>query len=158
MEELISYRHELLSALEDDMRVITEAESRLTAQDWHHQPDGSPFSPHFILAHVRALDTMEFNDQIQHILTEEMPLLALFNDQAWMADHYQPGEPVNQIVEEISHVRQQEVILLRSLLPDSWSRTARHPWWGIHTLQWWVELQRDYTHQLLMQVPSILGL
>ncbi len=158
MEELIAYRQELLSALGDGIDITTRAEQEISPQDWYQQPPGSQHTLHFSLAYLRTIELLEFSVQIRRILDEELPLLSTFNDQDWMAGHYQPGEPIHHIVDEFTRSRQEELALLRSLPPDSWSRLARHPWWGLHSLQWWVELQRDSSHQVLGSFSTRLSI
>ncbi len=158
MEELIAYRQELFSDLEGDLAFVARAEHELSPQDWYQQPEDSQYTLHFSLAYLRTIELLEFSVQIHRILEEEMPVLSIFNDQDWMAQHYQPDEPVHFIVDEFTHARQLEIGLLRSLPSDSWSRSARHPWWGLHTLQWWVELQRDSSLQVLGSLYILLSI
>ena len=83
---------------------------------------------------------------------EENLILAVFDDQAWMRHHYQMNEPASTILDELVRLRRQEVTWLRTLTPAQWSRSARHPWWGVHTVQWWSELQLDITLQHLKKL------
>ncbi len=73
-----------------------------------------------------------------------------------MTNHYDPDTPVQVILEEFTGQRIQEVSWLSSLPSENWSTTARHPWWGEHTLQWWVELQLEYSHQHLIELAAFL--
>lgn len=111
-------------------------------------------TPHYILYNLYALEAQFFTIQLPRIRSEDGPELPIFDDEAWMAAHYAPEEPAINIIEETTKLRQQELAWLRNLSPQEWSRTARHPWWGMHTLQWWVELQLEYSLQVIKQLAA----
>jgi hypothetical protein len=157
MDELIAYRQELLSAME---RVISElstivADTRLKA--WYRSGEKTQHTPHSTLVHLWLLEAKEFALNIRRINDEETPLLVLFDDKAWMRSHYRPKESPRIILQEFATLRMQELDWLRRLSSASWSRTARHPWWGVHTLQWWVELQLESSHQHVSELSGLLG-
>jgi len=95
--------------------------------------------------------------RIRRILDEEEPDLPLFDDEAWMADHYDPAEPVQAILEAYASLRQQELTWLRDFPSVAWNRTARHPWWGVRSLQWWVEQCLQTARQHLQELQKYFG-
>ena len=149
MEELVVYRDELLSALQGVVEKLSETAASISDKAWYLPPGQDGNTPHYTLAHLCALESQLFNHQLQRILSEDAPLLSIFDDVAWMASHYDPQEPAQRILADLNELRDQELVLLRGLPSAGWSRSARHPWWGIRTLQWWVELQLDYSYQHL---------
>jgi hypothetical protein len=158
MEELITYRQELLSALEADITLLTKIVAGTSTQSWYRPLGGDQTTPHYILARLWVDDAHGFTPQIRRTLDEEMPLLLVFDAEAWMADHYDPEEPARVMTENFASLRTWELGLLCGLPPASWSRSARHPRWGVHTLQWWVELQRDCSYQQLSRLTPLLDL
>ena len=84
--------------------------------------------------------------------------MPLFDDDGWMATRYDPAEPVQSILADYARLRQQELSWLHDLPPAAWNRTARHPWWGVRTLQWWVEqcllTARQQLEQLTVEVKT----
>ena len=155
MEELAAYRADLLSALERVVDELAVAVSRLSQIDWHQPIQlGSP-TPHYLLFHLRELEAHQFSAQLPRFLDGPHTALPAFDDKAWMAGHYLPAEPASDILDDLLKLRSQELIWLRNLPPDGWSRYARHPWWGEHTLQWWVELQLEYSIRHLRQLRSM---
>ncbi|MFZ2096788.1 MAG: DinB family protein [Anaerolineales bacterium] len=158
MEELIAYRQELLLALESVIDELTKTVNGIPSTAWH-QPYGlDSRTPHYTLAHLRELEARWFSVQLPRIKNETAPVLPAFEGQAWMANHYQPGESSEEILEDFSNLRLQELSWLRTLSPAGWSCMARHPWWGVHTLQWWVELQLDLSRQHLTELASVLDI
>ncbi len=156
MDELIAYRQELLSALEADVTTIARIEAGISSQGWHRPLRDDQRTPHYILARLWVDEAHGFTPQIRRILDEEMPLLPVFDTEAWMASYYDTEEPARVMIEDFASLRTWEVGLLCGIPPTSWSRAARHPRWGVHTLQWWVEHQRDNSNQYLSQLTPLL--
>lgn len=155
MEELLAYRIELLSALEQVINELSEKVTHLPPTSWHQPVGPESLSPHYIVFHLRALETQVFALQLPRFMAENTLTTPSFDDEDWMAIHYNPDEPVAEIMAEMTKLRQHELSWLRELSSADWSRSARHPWWGEHTLQWWVELQLDYSYQHLNQLPAL---
>lgn len=158
LEEILAYREDLLAALEGVVQKISEIVSGIPSEAWHQQVGSNSHSPHYTLAHLRALEGQVFAIQLRRILAEETPVLPIFDDEAWMAQHYQPEETAQAILEDFTELRKQELAWLRVLPSAPWSLLSRHPWWGVHTLQWWVELQLDYSNQHLRELSRSLDM
>ncbi len=152
MDELIAYRKELLTALESVAGELSKAVATWTGDRRNRPIDPYENSPHYILFHLRELELKVFSSQLPRFLAEENPVLPAFDDQVWMHQHYRSNEPASAILAELASLRHKELAWLRTCSPAEWSRLARHPWWGVHTLQWWVELQLDWSYQHLRQL------
>ncbi len=122
---------------------------------WHQPVDPGADTPHYILQHLLGLEARQFSSQLPHFLASEPGDLEIFDAQAWMAANYTPEEPASSIMEQLRDLRLKELAWLHSLPVDGWSRIARHPWYGEHTLQWWVELQLEVTLQYLAQLRGL---
>jgi len=158
MDEIVAYREDLLTALERMVIELPKTVADIPSRAWHQPLGDDSNTPHYILAHLRELEDQVFSIQLRRILDEETPLVPVFNDDAWMAVHYKPEEPTMTIVEDFVKLRKHELNGLRKLSPPAWSRIARHPQWGVHTLQWWVELQLDYSAQQLKELSGLHAL
>ncbi len=154
MEELLAYRADLLAALGAVVDNLAKAVDRLPSDDWHTPTDPGAIDRHYLLAQMYARELEVFSGQLTRILAEKDPLFPAYDDTPWMAEHYDPDEPAVNIIEEIRNSRHKELEWLQNLPPEAWSRTARHPWWGSHTLQWWVELQLEYSRQVLKRITT----
>jgi hypothetical protein len=158
MEEIDTYRKELLSVLGGVVDKLFKIVAGIPSSAWYLPFGQTSHTPHYTLAHLRVLEVQVFAIQLRRILDEETPLLSVFDDDAWMAKHYRSEEPTSHIMEDFVNLRKEELNWLRELHPEAWSRTARHPWWGVHTLQWWVELQMDYSDQHLRELSPLLDM
>lgn len=154
MEELIAYRADLLSALETSVDEISRRASQLPSHSLNLQISSDGHTAHYALYQLYALEAQFFAVQLPRMRIEETAGLPVFDADQWMASHYHPEEPVDNIIGEVTKLRQHELGWLRYLSSQEWSYTARHPWWGVHTLQWWVELQLDYSLEVLKQLTA----
>ena len=152
MEELIAYRQNLLTSLEEVVAELRQAAAAIPAADWHTPLAPNQPTPHQVLAHLRAIESQAIAVRLRRILDETEPTLPLFDDDGWMAAHYDPNEAVQSILDDYASLRQQELSWLQELPSAAWNRTARHPWWGVRALQWWVEqcllVARQHLEQL----------
>ena len=158
MEELIAYRQALLAALESTIKQLTQTVNAMPSTAWHQPYGPDTHTPHCVLAHLRELEAEWFAVQLPRLQSESMPVLSACAKKGWMGNHYQPDEAIADILSEFSNLRRQELTWLRTLSSGDWSRIARHPWHGIHTLQWWVERQLDLSQQHLKELESVPGM
>ena len=158
MEEITAYRQQLLSGLLAVVNDVTQVVLALPPTAWNASLELGSSTPHYTLAHLRELEIQVFNLPLHRFLIEDTPALLLFDDISWMEENYDPAEPASAILDEFSNLRRLEVDWLRALPLQGWSRIARHPWWGVRALQWWVELQLDVSHQHLRELAAFLSM
>jgi hypothetical protein len=156
MEELAEYRQEIITALENTVDKLSKTAAGIAEDTWHSRIDPYSRTPHYILAHLLVLERQVFSIQLHRIVEEDHPLLPLFDDETWMRDHYDADIPSSLLLEEFGALRMQEVAWLCSMPAESWNCAGRHPWWGVRSLQWWVELQLDVSRQHLAELAAFL--
>ena len=156
MDELIAYRQKLLLALESVVPELSRIVAGTAFKEWHRKIGSALHAPLYTLVHLWVLEANEFVLNVRRIYDEDTPLPAAFDSIAWMKSHSRPEELPGNIMQVFTHLRQQELNWLRELPPAGWSCTARHPWWGVHTLQWWVELQLECSRQHLSDLTRQL--
>jgi hypothetical protein len=154
MDELLVYRKNLLSSLEGVVDELRQAATAIPDGAWHTPLGNGQSTPHQVLAHLRALESQAIMVRMRRILDEAEPYLPLFDDEGWMAAYYDPAEPGQSILDDYARLRQEELTWLRDLPPATWNRSARHPWWGVRALQWWVEQCLQTARQHLEQLTA----
>ncbi len=92
-----------------------------------------------MIFHLRAAEAEAFAPRLRRILEDDQPELADFDEGAWMAEHYEPEEPVQAILHAWQQVRRESARRLDGIPAQAWSRSGRHVYWGERTLLWWVE-------------------
>ena len=88
---------------------------------WH---EADEWSAHETLAHIGEIERHVFLVRMQRVASEDRPLLKYFDEQAWHREHYDPGQPVSELLADLADARRQEIALLEAQ-PD-WER------WGLH--------------------------
>lgn len=154
MEELLEYRHRLL---EHFSAVAGEFEHRLagmTHDELHTPLDDLSNSRHGLFAHLRVTEELLFLVSLRRILTETRPLLDEFDRKTWMQVHYDPREPIGDLLTGFTNIRQQELDHISNMPADGWVRIGRHPVWGDRTLQWWVEMSQAHAISHLRQMDG----
>jgi hypothetical protein len=157
MEELYLYRQRLLNRMESVVEDLRRAASSASPEEWHVPKSDDQPSPHRLLAHLRSIEIQALAPRLKTILTEDHPNLVLFDDDRWMETHYRKDEPVDSIIDDYERIRQEELSWLTQMDPRAWSRTCRHPWFGVRTLQWWVEKTMAYAEEHLQDIISELS-
>jgi len=89
-----------------------------------HWREGNEWSAHETLAHLCETERHVFLLRMQRVASEHQPLLKYFDEQAWHREHYDPSQPVSELLTDFADARRQEIALLESQ-PD-WDR------WGLH--------------------------
>jgi mycothiol maleylpyruvate isomerase-like protein len=143
MKELEEYRMSLMQRLEEAARAFrTEV---LAVKDPHAPLDQEGWNVHQIAVHTRDVDQLVYGLRARRTAVEDHPHFPNFNGESHMAEHYDPNEPLpellNGLVENVSAL----IELLRALPVEGWSRVSSHATLGSGlTLQSWVE--KDLAH------------
>jgi hypothetical protein len=156
MEELYEYRQRLLERMEGVIEDLRKAASSASSKEWRTAPPEDQPTPHWILAHLRNIEVQALAPRIKKILNEDDPHLILFDDDHWMEINYDPDEPVEAMIDEYERIRNEEMSWLEEMDISGWSRTGRHPWFGVRTLQWWVEKTLAYAEEHLEDINAVL--
>jgi hypothetical protein len=146
MEQLLNYRVLLLARFERLPVDFAQTIAAIPEAEWWLRRISGGHTIHAVMAHVRDLETLAFLPRLRRILAEEGPALHSFGHHRWRDGEYDPTEPMEGLLADYAHAREEELALVRDLTPEGWSRRGFHPPSGWRTVQWWVE--RALTHGL----------
>ena len=154
MKELLEYRQKMINRLETaagEFRAACQA-----VRDPFVPVHAGGWTVHQVAEHVRDVDHYVYTARIQRTVTEQNPEFEDFDQDAWMAGHYNPREPLQPILREFTSSVGGLVKLLRSLPPEAWSRESRHEvLGGGFTTQLWVERALAHIEEHLAAVRKI---
>ncbi|HXF84875.1 MAG TPA: DinB family protein [Anaerolineales bacterium] len=154
MKELYEYRARLIERLVSAAEEFRE--TCLKVRD-PHAPLNNGWSVHQIAVHTRDVDKMVYGLRVRRTAHEENPEFANFDGDAYMAEHYDPNEPLNEILNEFVMGVNSLAELLRALPVEAWSRESRHARLGSGlTLQSWVERSLAHILEHLEEVRKAL--
>jgi hypothetical protein len=138
MNQLLEYRLKLVGQLESAAEEFRQACMRV--REPFKAVDEGGWNAHQVAAHTRDVDEKVYGLRIRRTVEEDQPVFQDFDGDAWMAENYNPDEPLASILDELSASVKKTVSLLRELPPETWSRESGHEIYGDgFTLQTWVE-------------------
>jgi hypothetical protein len=136
MKELHEYRVLLVSRLKAAAGEFCDA---CRAADPLARLEGD-WTAHQIAAHTRDVEKFVYGMRIRRTLSEEAPVFTSFDADAWMAEHYQAGEPLEEILNEFHNGVKETCEMLTEMPQEGWSRLSSHEvMGGEFPLQLWVE-------------------
>lgn len=122
---------QLIERLDDSAVQVATAVKPLSAEQIKRVPREGEWSLHQALSHLRDTEVQVFSYRVARILKEtEPPLVANFDQEEWMREHYAENEALKKIVAEFRAARRKLVKLLRSTKDNDWTRCAIHPEYG----------------------------
>jgi hypothetical protein len=143
MKELYEYRTRLIDNL-----VIAAKEFRrqcLAVADPSAPLEEGGWNTHQVAAHTRDVDAMVYGMRARRTASEDNPGFQSFDADAHSARHYNPAEPLQEVLDGLVDNVESLGAMLRELSGDAWARESRHATLGSgFTLQSWVE--RDLAH------------
>ncbi len=99
MRELDEYREKLLKRLSD--AVMEFCSACLAAAEPFAPIDGG-WNVHQIAVHTRDTDRLVYGVRARRTLSEQNPRFENFNGDAYMTAHYDPGEPLADVLEGLA--------------------------------------------------------
>ena len=143
MKELVEYRTKLidkLAAAAKDFRAAC-----LAVRDPYAPMKEGEWNVHQVAVHTRDVDKLVYGLRARRTMLEDNPEFPNFDGEAYMAEHYDAGEPLDELLDGFVVSVQYLAENMRTLPPEAWSRESRHATLGSgFTLQAWVE--RDLAH------------
>jgi hypothetical protein len=152
MKELFEYREKLIARLGEAAGEFCEACKSF----------GDPFKKvegewtlHQVASHIRDVDRSVYGARIRQTLNEENPEFKIFDADAWMAEHYNRDEPLENILSDISANVGELCKILETIPREAWSRESRHETLGGGlTLQLWVERGLAHIEEHLLTLKN----
>lgn len=138
MNQLLEYRSKLVDQFE--MAAEEFRAACLAVSDPFQVVDEGGWNTHQLAAHTRDVDRLVYGMRIRRTAEEDNPTFQNFDGDAWMAEHYNPDEPLASILDELSASVKGTAALLRELPQEGWGRDSSHEvYGGGFSLQTWVE-------------------
>jgi hypothetical protein len=133
MRELQTYRKKMVADFGDSPLELERAYRAASSFDPGTLPGQR--TPRQVLAELLYVEVNIFGPRLHKILQEDQPEFELIEVDP-LVDVDIPEE---DLIEAYRRQREEEFKWIQQMPPDGWNRTARHPWFGIRTFQWWVE-------------------
>ena len=143
MKELKEYRAQLLNRLVEAAQDFRDA--CLAVKDPYAPLEEGGWNVHQVAVHTRDVDKLVYGSRARRTAEEDNPEFPNFDGDAYMAEHYDAKESLNELLDDFVESVESLAGMLRLLPEQAWSRESRHTTMGSgFTLQTWVE--RDLAH------------
>lgn len=145
----------LITRLRDAPAALRWAVSQVPHDLWHLRPRADSWSAHEIAFHTRDIAALVYRVRIRRILAEADPELALFDEERWMAEHYDPATPMARILDELDQAHRDMAALLAQCSEADWERTGHHAEYGRRTVAWWARQAIAHAWEHAVQVLRV---
>jgi hypothetical protein len=153
MKELLEYRTKLIARLNEAAREFRTA-CETVSDPFVKIEDG--WTLHQIASHTRDVEKLVYSMRIERTAKEDNPSFKNLDADEWMAEHYNPQEPLAGILHEFTDNVNELCVILSGLPREAWSRESTHPEIGGGlTLQLWVERGLAHIEEHLRTVKKI---
>ena len=129
--------------LKKDMSAIVDAFMPMKPGEWNL---------HQIVFHIRDVNAEVYLPRLKRIVEGWNPAFENFDGEQWMTTHYDAGENLDDMVNELTLQCEEIADWLESLPETDWERAGTHPSPGTHTLEWWADLTLKHIEEHLAQV------
>ncbi len=155
MKQLEEYREKLIARLGE---AADEFRSACLAAERPNESIDGGWSVHQLAVHTRDVDQLVYGARARRTLAEDNPLFPNFDGDRHTAEHYDPNEPLREVLDGLVQSTESLAKLLREMPVEGWSRTSRHETQGEGiTTQTWVERGLAHVEEHLATVRKAQG-
>lgn len=152
MKELKEYRMNLLARFEASAKAFRD--KYLGVEDPLAPLEENGWNAHQVAVHTRDVNRLVYGLRVRRTAVEDNPEFPTFDGEAFMAQNYDPSEPLGDVLDGLVKNVDNLVEMLRSLPDAAWSRLSRHTTLGSGlTLQIWVEKDLAHIQEHLQSLP-----
>lgn len=156
MKELNEYRAKLMDRLGEAVKEFQTA--CLAVKDPYAPIEKDGWNVHQVAVHARDVDKMVYGLRARRTLAENNPEFPNFDGEQYMQEHYDPKEPLRDLLDGLRKNMESLVGMLRSMPDEGWSRLSSHATQGSGlTLQTWVERGLEHLEEHLATVKKVKG-
>ena len=150
MKELFEYRRKLMERLSDAAKEF-QATCLAVKDPYALLDDG--WNVHQIAVHTRDVNELVYGLRVRRTAAEDNPEFPNFDGNVYLAENYNAGEALDEVLNTFIQSTEALVNLLRTLPVEAWSRISRHSTLGNGlTLQSWVEKNLAHIEEHLATV------
>ncbi len=113
------------------------------------RPAEGEWSVHETLTHLRDVERMIFLERVRRVAAEENPFLPLFDESQYHKDHWNPEEPIGQILGDLTQDHAQLCGLLEGA---DWTRKGTPETRGPVSLEWLADYTLGHVREHLSQI------
>jgi len=129
---------------------IEAAIAGATDDELDRRPPSGAWTAREIVHHLADSESMAYI-RLRRLIAEDDPQIAGYDEPEWARRlHYE--RPIAASVAVVRAVRIASLELLRALTPDDWARTGTHSEAGPYSVEGWLEIYAEHTHEHADQI------
>lgn len=137
-KELNEYRARLIDRLEEAASHFRDV--CLAVKDPYAPLETDGWNAHQVAVHTRDVHLFVYGVRARQTALEHNPEFPNFDSEGYLAEHYDPSEPLEKLLHRFVEDMKSFTAMLRGLPTEAWSRVSRHAIMGSgFTMQTWVE-------------------
>ena len=138
-------RSALLNRYATGAGAVDDALVGITAQELDRRPPSGEWTAREIVHHLADSESMAYI-RLRRLIAEDDPVIAGYDEPEWARRlHYE--RPIDASLAVVRAVRTASLELLRALASDEWSRTGTHSEGGAYTVERWLAIYAEHSHE-----------
>ena len=130
--------------------VVDDALEGVTQGELDRCPPSGDWTAREIVHHLADSESMAYI-RLRRLIAEDDPLIAGYDEPTWARRlHYE--RPIEASLGVVRAVRAASHQLLTALTPDEWSRTGTHSESGAYSVDRWLAIYADHSHEHADQI------
>lgn len=134
---------------------VADAVAGATDADLDRRPPSGEWTAREIVHHVADSEAMAYI-RLRRLIAEDEPIIHGYDEPTWARRlHY--DRPIAASLATIDSVRAGSLSLMQSLTPEEWARTGTHTEVGAYSVDAWLTIYAEHSHDHADQIRRALG-
>ena len=143
-------RSELLRRARSGVADLDDALAGATDADLDRPQPSGGWTAREVVHHLADSESMAYV-RLRRLVAEDDPLIQAYDEPEWARRlHYE--RPIASSRAVLAAVRAASLDLLESLTPEEWERAGTHSESGVYSVDHWLEIYADHTHDHADQI------
>ena len=142
------------AATADRQAQLDRYASGATDADLDRRPPSGAWTAREIVHHVADSESMAYI-RLRRLIAEDDPVIHGYDEPTWARRlHY--DRPIEASLATVHAVRAGSLSLMHSLTPEEWQRTGTHTESGAYSVEGWLEIYAEHSHEHADQIRRAL--
>ena len=152
---MTSDREQRLARFRTGFADVEDALGGTTDADLDRDPGGGEWTARQVVHHLADSESMAYI-RLRRLIAEDEPVIQAYDEPEWARRlHY--DRPIEPSLAVLRAVREASLQLLERLTPEEWERRGRHTESGPYSVDDWLRIYSEHSHEHADQIRRALG-
>jgi hypothetical protein len=148
-------REALLDRYRTGFAAVEDALAGASGADIDREPGGDEWTARQVVHHLADSEAMAYI-RLRRLIAEDTPAIQGYDEPEWARRlHY--DRPIEASLAVLSAVRRASLELLQALTPAEWSRAGTHSEAGSYSVDDWLRIYADHSHDHADQIRRAIA-